>query len=291
MHKEVLMKKNKDFPCANSEGATEIQRTFDRMSLIDDIFFRAVMRDNPRAAEAIVRVALDMPEAEVESVHIQDESAFLPSRNVGFDLKVRDKEGRLFDVEVQKGHLGELPRRSRYYMGALTVESLRRGQDFPTLPDAYVLFLCETDPIGDGEPVYDFVRTDRRNAERRVLADGSHVVFFNCAYKGDDAYGRLAGDMLSTDSEKIGDPVLRDTVHRGKIGERRTDVMSDLAKEIMELGEKRGLEKGREEGRKEGAEQCAREIALAILAQGGATPEQIAQWTGLPLETVLSLKK
>ncbi|MBQ7250794.1 MAG: hypothetical protein IJS37_05560 [Bacilli bacterium] len=71
--------------------------------------------------------------------------------------------------------------------------------------------------------------------------------------------------------------------------------MSDLAKEIMELGEKRGLEKGREEGReegrKEGAEQSKREIALVILAQGGATPEQIAQWTGLPLETVISLKK
>ena len=63
--------------------------------------------------------------------------------------------------------------------------------------------------------------------------------------------------------------------------------MSDLAKEIMELGEKRGLEKGREEG----AEQRAREIALAFLKQGVCTPEQIAEATGLPLETVLSLKK
>ncbi|MBQ7250793.1 MAG: PD-(D/E)XK nuclease family transposase [Bacilli bacterium] len=263
-----------------------LQQRIDGLRLVDDIFFKACLKDNPKAAEAIIRVALDMPEAEVESVHIQDGSAFLPSRNVGFDLKVRDKDGRLFDVEVQKGHLGELPRRSRYYMGALTVESLRRGQGFPALPDAYVLFLCETDPIGDGEPVYDFVRTDRRNAKRRVLEDGSHVVFFNCAYKGDDAYGRLAFDMLSADSAKIGDPVLRDTVHRGKIGERRTDVMSDLAKEIMELGEKRGLEKGR----KEGAEQSKREIALALLKRG-IDPEQVSEDTGLPLETVLSLKK
>ena len=67
--------------------------------------------------------------------------------------------------------------------------------------------------------------------------------------------------------------------------------MSDLAKELVELGEKRGLEKGREEGRKEGAEQSKREIALALLNQGLGTPEQIAEATGLPLETVLSLKK
>ena len=73
--------------------------------------------------------------------------------------------------------------------------------------------------------------------------------------------------------------------------------MSDLAKELVELGEKRGLEKGlekgreegREEGRKEGAEQSKREIALALLKRG-IDPEQVSEDTGLPLETVLSLK-
>ena len=55
--------------------------------------------------------------------------------------------------------------------------------------------------------------------------------------------------------------------------------MSDLAQELVELGEKRG----REESKKE--------IALAFLKQGVCTPEQIAEATGLPLETVLSLKK
>ena len=59
--------------------------------------------------------------------------------------------------------------------------------------------------------------------------------------------------------------------------------MSDLAKEIMELGERKGREEGREESK--------REIALAFLKQGVCTPEQIAEATGLPLETVLSLKK
>ena len=63
--------------------------------------------------------------------------------------------------------------------------------------------------------------------------------------------------------------------------------MSDLAQELVELGEKRGLEKGFEKGR----EESKKEIALAFLKQGVCTPEQIAEATGLPLETVLSLKK
>ena len=52
------------------------------LRLIDDIFFRVCLKDNPKAAEAIIRVALNMPEAKVESVSIQDESAFPNYRNM-----------------------------------------------------------------------------------------------------------------------------------------------------------------------------------------------------------------
>ena len=257
-----------------------LQARLDELRLIDDIFFKACLKDNPRAAEAIIRVALDMPNAKVESLSIQDESAFPNSRNVRFDLKVRDEKGRLFDVEVQRGIKPDLPRRCRYHLSALTVHSLRQGQDFIDIPDAYVLFLCETDPFDEGKPFYSFQYSEEKTG--MPLDDGSEIRLFNCAYKGDDAYGRLALDMLSHDSARMCDPVLRDTVHRGKIGERRTDVMSDLAQELVELGEKRGYKKG--------AEQRAKEIALALLKRE-IDPEVIAEATGLPLETVLSLKK
>ena len=277
------MSKHTSFPF-DQELERLLQERLDKLRLIDDIFFKACLKDNPKAAEAIIRVALNMPEVTVESISIQDESAFPNNHNVRFDLKVRDKDGRLFDVEVQKEKEPSLARRCRYYLSALTVGSLKPGQDFPDLPDAYVLFLCESDPFKRGWPCYHF-RLGLED-DGTPLGDGGHIYFLNCSYKGNDAYGALARDMTSQEPTMMRDPVLRDTVHRGKIGERRTDVMSDLAKEIMELGER----KGREEGRKEGAEQSKREIALAFLKQGVCTPEQIAEATGLPLETVLSLK-
>ena len=239
------------------------------------------MKDNPRAAEAIIRVALNMPEAKVESVSIQDESAFPNYRNVRFDLKVRGVDGKLFDVEVQKGNDPDLPFRSRYYLSALTVQSLRSGQAFGEMPDAYVLFICEFDPFGRGMPYYHFAFKDETN--ELPHNDGVHIVYLNCSYRGNDPYGTLSKDMTCPDYSKIHDAVLRETVQRGKIMKKEDGDMSDLAEELLKLGEERGEKKG-EENR-------AKEIARNLLEMGDLTPEQIAKATGLPLETVLTLKQ
>ena len=97
----------------------------------------------------------------------------------------------------------------------------------------------------------------------------------------------LSKDMTCPDYSKIHDPVLRDTMMRGKIRKREDGDMSDLAEEILKLGEKRGEKRGKEIG----AEESKKEIALNLLEMGDLTPEQIAKATGLPLETVLSLKQ
>ena len=251
------------------------------LRLIDDIFFRVCLKDNPKAAEAIIRVALNMPDAKVESVSIQDESAFPNYRNVRFDLKVRGVDGKLFDVEVQKGNDPDLPRRSRYYLSALTVQSLQPGQEFTEMPDAYVLFICEFDPFGRGMPYYHFAFKDENNEIPHN--DGGHIVYLNCSYRGNDPYGTLSKDMTCPDYSKMHDPVLRDTVMRGKIRKREEEAMSDITKQILEVGEERG--------KKIGAEESKKEIALNLLKKGSMAPAEIAEITGLPLETVLSLKK
>ena len=60
--------------------------------------------------------------------------------------------------------------------------------------------------------------------------------------------------------------------------------MADMRREGFEEGLTTGLEQGREEG----AYERALETAKAFLAMG-LSPEQVAQGTNLPLETVLEL--
>ncbi len=56
----------------------------------------------------------------------------------------------------------------------------------------------------------------------------------------------------------------------------------------LERGIERGLERGRQEGIERGAYQNKLETARTFLSMG-FSPQQVAQGTGLPLETVLQL--
>ena len=120
---------------------------------------------------------------------------------------------------------------------------------------------------------------------------GGNCVYLNCSYRGNDPYGTLSKDMTCPDYSKMHDPVLRDTAMRGKIRKREEEAMSDITKQILEVGERKGEKKGEERGKKIGAEESKKEIAIKLLEMGDLTPEQIAKATGLPLETVLSLKQ
>ena len=246
------------------------------LRLIDDIFFAACLRDNPRAAEAIIRVALDMPECVVTEMTVQDSLGFNESKGVRFDLKCKGKDGKVFDVEVQKENEKALPRRGRYYFGALTVSSLPSGNKYAELPDSYVLFICEKDPFGQGKACYTFALRDEK---AHLFGDGATIRFFNCSYKGKDPYGSLASDMLSRETDAISDPVLRDTFVRGKIGERSIEVMSDLAKEIKNMGVQ------------EGRESSLRDIVVHIMATTDYSPEEIASLLGVPLEKIESIRR
>ena len=64
--------------------------------------------------------------------------------------------------------------------------------------------------------------------------------------------------------------------------------MADMRRDGFEEGLTTGLEQGREQGREQGAYEKALETARKFLSMG-LSPEQVAQGTNLPLETVLDL--
>ena len=64
--------------------------------------------------------------------------------------------------------------------------------------------------------------------------------------------------------------------------------MADMRRDGFEEGLTTGVEQGREQGREQGAYETKLETAKAFLAMG-LSPEQVAQGTNLPLETVFEL--
>ena len=72
-----------------------------------------------------------------------------------------------------------------------------------------MIFITEKDYFGCGEPIYHI---DRVVKEKDVpFGDGSHILYVNGAYEGDDAVGHLMHDFRCRNPEDMHSDVLRET--------------------------------------------------------------------------------
>ena len=102
--------------------------------------------------------------------------------------------------------------------------------------DSYVIFIYKHDKFRKGLPLY--------HVERQVLetgnsfGDGSHIIYVNGQYKGDDAIGRLIRDFHCKNAADISNAQLADAVRYHKEQEEDANNMckavEDFAKEVAE---------------------------------------------------------
>ena len=78
---------------------------------------------------------------------------------------------------------------------------LKKRQEFKELRDAYVIFICQHDKFGDGEPVYHIDKVIRENGE--PYNDGAYTIYVNGVYQGEDNIGKLAHDFNCKKADDI----------------------------------------------------------------------------------------
>lgn len=109
---------------------------------------------------------------------------------------------------------------------------LKAGQEFSELRDSYMIFITQTDIFGYGIPIYTINRHFEEIEE--VFDDGSHIVYVNGAYRGDDAIGNLVHDFACKESKDMYYPELAKGVkHFKEEGGRRRmcEAVEEYAKE------------------------------------------------------------
>ncbi len=293
-----------------SPRAEELEEAIRKGRFIDDEFFSASLDDNPEAAEAIIRTALSMPDIIVKRVTAQRRLTLVGSHSVVLDAEAVTPEGHHIDIEIQRQVHGDIVKRGRYYLAAMTTKMLQEGEAYHNLRDAYVLFLCESDPFKEGKAVYSYIMKNKDETSS-PLHDGTQLTFFNCAYKGKDAYGQLAADMITADYRSISDPVLSKTSQSVKIGDRKKLFMSEYwekkYKEIEDIGIAKGKAEGLAQGKAEGLVQgkaeglaqgkadgkaeATRAIVAALLRDGSMPVEKIAELAQVPVSDVLAVRE
>ena len=125
----------------------------------------------------------------------------------------------------------------------MDVETLDAGQDFSDLPEQWVVFIMEEDPFGQGEGTYLF----RRTCGGIRLEDGTHYLYVNGAYRGDDELGALMSDFCQSDPNAMGNKMLADRVRYWKENPEGVRKMCEILEEMRDEAMRKGMEKGMEQ--------------------------------------------
>lgn len=217
----------------------------DTLTLFDDELMGRVFDKNTQATELVLRLILGR-NIKVISVNGQKEirNAKVGGRNIILDVHAIDVAGEEMNIEVQGGSEGAHVRRARYHSSMLDTGMLKESQPLKELKDSYVIFIYKRDKFGKGLPLYHVDRYIKETEE--TFGDGSHIIYVNGSYKGDDAIGKLVSDFHQTDSENMYYSELADGVEHYKETEKGRGNMSEAVEKYA----------------REYAEECVKEYAI-----------------------------
>jgi len=193
----------------------EVKRLVSNLTLLDDTLASKAIDNNIEAMELLLRLIIGS-DIKVSSSKGQYDlkNPYPKGRSIRLDAHARDIKGREYDLEFQRSIKGSHPRRLRFYAGMMDVRMLKEKQEFEELKDSYVVFVCGHDRFKKNLPVYHIDKIVRETGE--VFDDGSHMVYFNGEYKGDDDLGRLAHDFNCKHSKDMFYKPLADAVKHFK---------------------------------------------------------------------------
>jgi len=227
----------------------EVNALIDKMTLFDDALMSYVFDDNIPATEELLRIILGH-DIHVESVKGQEElkGPRINGRKITVDIKAVEKGGNHIDIEVQNDSGGSSVKRARFHSSMLDSRMLGSGQEIKELKDSYVIFIYSRDKFRKGLPVYHLERVVKEIG--KDVCDGSHIVYVNGKYTGNDEIGKLIADFKCKNPSDMYYKELADGVRYFKETEEGRKYMSKAIEEYANRKVKEATKKARGEAKK-----------------------------------------
>ena len=256
----------------NQKHQEDLQR-LRAFRLLDDDFFTKCFDGNTECIQLVLQIVLDKPDLSVVDVRTQVFVENLLNRSVRLDVLATDQVGRKFNIEIQRADKGAGRRRARYNSSMMDANLLKKGEDFESLPETFVVFITEHDVIGKGKPIYQIERCFTDTGEK--FEDGSHILYVNGAYRDETPIGKLMHDFACTDPSDMYYSVLAERASFFKESKEGIAVMC----------------KAMEDMRKQTLEEGMRAVALRMLELGKNSLDEISIVSGLSLDEVKKLSE
>ena len=239
---------------------------------MDDDFMTVCLADNFEGVELILRIVLERED--IKSVRTQEPMKNLQGRSAVLDVHAVDSTNKEFDVEIQRKDAGAGAKRARHNSSLLDAHILKSGDDTEDIPDSYVIFITENDVMKGNQPIYPVERYVTIGENKVLFGDGSHILYVNGKYRGNDEIGKLMHDYSCTNPDDMNYEALAKKARYFKKDKKGVAAMCKIMEDM----------------RNETALRNAKEIAIRMIKAGKMSLQDIADYTELSLDTVKELE-
>lgn len=232
--------------------------------LLDDNFMSKVFEDDYECIELLLHIIMEKPDLKVKNACTQYSIKNLLGRSVRLDIHAVDTIGKKYNIEVQRADKGAGAKRARYNSSVIDTNSLLPGSRFEDLPETYVIFITETDVMGDNKPIYHIDRVVKETG--KCFGDEAHIIYVNGEYRDDTPLGQLMHDFSCKNPSDMYYKILADKTRYFKEDKEGVAAMCKIMEDLINSEKK--------------------EIALKMLQDGKLEKEEIARYLDLTLEQV-----
>lgn len=124
------------------------------LTITRDPIFGHVFSKSENCLHLLQSILPDLNITEVKVTHQKQLNKKLLEKNVIMDLWAKDKDGKIFDVEMQTNRQKWAGVRFRYYQSLADQDSLKPGEDLDKIRETYIIFIYPFDPLGEGKYIY-----------------------------------------------------------------------------------------------------------------------------------------
>ena len=249
---------------------------------MDDDFMSVCLADNFEGVELILRIVLGREDIKVKSVRTQEPLKNLQGRSAVLDVHAIDSTDKEFDVEIQRKDAGAGAKRARHNSSLLDAHILKAGDDTEDIPDSYVIFITENDVMKGNQPIYPVERYVTIGENKVLFDDGSHIIYVNGKYRGNDEIGKLMHDFSCTNPDDMNYETLAKKARYFKQDEKGVAAMCKIMEDMRNEAAREAAQKAEQNK--------AKRTAVHLIKLGKMTLEEIAEATELSLDIVKELE-
>ena len=151
------------------------------------------------------------------------------------------------------------------------------SNDTEDIPDSYVIFITENDVMGKNQAIYHIQRYVETNEGKELFGDGSHIIYVNGKYRGNDEVGKLMHDFSCTNPDDMNYEALAKRARYFKQDEKGVATMCKIMEDM------------RNEAAQKAELKNARETATRMIKKGKMSLGEIAEY--IPLLSFEELKE